>query len=532
MENFVLEEKLLYRRQFIIRPYFIERFKFWRKRKITNSIFLSTHPDLGCAHVKYKKKSLTLLGFILDPENPQYNDLDILHRLIQQVDTCIDLFELTENFGGRWILIFDDGDDRVLFNDTEGLRQVFYSKDDSGIWCASQPGIIAEELKLEMDEEALTFIKSPAFRSDDEYWWPGESSPFKQIKLLLPNHYLDLETGTCHRFWPNKKLEEISLKQCINTSSKILKGLIESAYNRYELALPITSGLDSRLLLASCKDIKNDVYYYTISFRNKNFPDVKVPNELLKKLGLKHNVLECFSLNFNKKFLTIYKKNVTLAHDKWGLIAQGLYKYYPQNKINLKGNVSETTRCMYASMRVRLKKGERITGQKMAEMVDMENNSYAIKYFNKWLKEIKNIPEKYNINVLDLFHWEIRTSSWQGISQLEWDIVHETFTPYNCRKYLATLLSVNEEYRKKPNCILHKKMIENLWAKTLMKPINPPPSIFNILIQIINHISSYIKFDFYNNIMFKENIIRVIKSNPILLQLFKSIEKILHSIKK
>jgi hypothetical protein len=39
--------KLLFRRQFILGPFFIESLSDWKRLKIGETIFLTVHPDLG-----------------------------------------------------------------------------------------------------------------------------------------------------------------------------------------------------------------------------------------------------------------------------------------------------------------------------------------------------------------------------------------------------------------------------------------------------------------------------------------------------
>lgn len=471
-QKMYLIDKLLFRRQFILGPRFVERHKSWRMIKIHDSLYLTVHPDLQLLQTVYKDRSLTLLGYILDPYNPKSNDFDIINGLIRQIEIHDDIFQYTENLGGRWIIMLDDGKEVILFNDATGLRQVFYTCNSSqAIWCASQPGIIAEELNLQIDNDTLNnFIDTPQFKDAIEYWWPGDSSPFKEIKHLLPNHYLQLKKGICRRYWPNKSLSYVSLKEGVKKSSEILQGLISSAFNRFDLAFTLTAGWDTRVLLAASKEFSKDIYYYTLIYYDltEESPDVKISSELLSQFGLKHNIIRCPS-HMDKEFEEIYKRNVTTAHDEWGIIAQGIYNHYPQNKVCVKGNVVEVARCFYYGV----EKIKKVTAEELAILTDMNNNSFAIKHFEKWLSETREIAQRYNVNILDLFYWEQRMGNWQAMSQLEWDIAQEVFTPFNCRSLLTTLLSVNEKYRKPPDYQLFKKLIMNLWPDTLMKPINP-----------------------------------------------------------
>ena len=193
--------RLLYRRQFVLGPRLAEQLAGWKRLTVRSNLYLTVHPDLQTQQVALDNNKITLLGYILDPNRPEANDLDVLKDLLLKLRTCGDLddfFRYTYDFGGRWILIVDNGKELRLFNDATGLRQVFYTKASSSgeIWCASQPGILAMLLNLEMDPEAVEFINSYQKLNDiwssKEYFWPGDTSPYREIVHLLPNHYLNL----------------------------------------------------------------------------------------------------------------------------------------------------------------------------------------------------------------------------------------------------------------------------------------------------------------------------------------------------
>lgn len=152
-------ERLLFRRQFILGPRFVEGFPTWQRLVVRPTIQLTVHPDLPVCRVERRGRSVTLLGYVLDPHQPWATDADIVSRLLRHVEsgeTRSNLIRLTYPFGGRWILTIDDGRDQWLFNDPCGYRQVFYTRATAhGVWCASQPGLLAEALHLSVDQEGL-----------------------------------------------------------------------------------------------------------------------------------------------------------------------------------------------------------------------------------------------------------------------------------------------------------------------------------------------------------------------------------------
>ncbi|MGH7380663.1 MAG: hypothetical protein ACREKR_00335 [Candidatus Methylomirabilales bacterium] len=422
----------------------------------------------------YDNKSITLLGYILDPRKPEAHDSEIMQRLIGQLSTCDRLdsfFKCTYDLGGRWILIVDDGSEIILFNDPMGLRQVFFTKVylTKDVWCASQPGIIAEVLKLDMDADAVTqYMNSDVYKNWDEYLWPGASTPYKEISHLLPNHYLRLATGICYRYWPDRMLETLSLEEAVDKNSQMLKGLMRSASNRFELGLAITAGWDTRLILASSKEISDRMYYFTISWK---YPaDPRIARKLLSKFGLRHTTIE-YGVCMDDEFRRIYKRNVTTAHDLWGDMAQALYDVYPQDRVCVKGNAAEITR-----VRFRIRNGEEITARTLARFTtfqfsdDMANNPFVVKSWDNWLSQLGEI---YNVHLLDLFYWEHWAGNFAAMTQSEWDIVQEVFTPYNCRQLLMNMLGVDEKYRDHDEPILYKELICKLWPEVLDEPVNP-----------------------------------------------------------
>ena len=114
--------------------------------------------------------------------------------------------------------------------------------------------------------------------------------------------------------------------------------------------------------------------------------------------------------------------------------------------------------------------------------------------FEKWLNEIKTITSKFGINILDLFYWEQRIGNWCANFGAELDIAIERFYPFNCRKLLEILLSINKKYRKYPDYTLYKELIKQLWSDTLKEPINPIKIIKklrNLIILFLNKIHLY-----------------------------------------
>lgn len=476
--NVTEKDTLLLRRQFILGPRFIGDFPTWKKIKVSSSIFLTVHPELETEQVSHQGSSITLLGYILDPYEPKSSNFEICNRLISQIGSADDIFRNINHMGGRFVIVLNYNGSLRIFTDAIGFRPVYYAKDSSGIsWCASQPGSIATQLGFEFGKDTWSdFLNSRFFKNNPDYWYPGDCSPFKDVFHLLPNHYLDLKTGETVRYWPTSRLNGTPLQECVEQATDILQRLMKAAHHRFNLALALTAGYDTRPLLAASKEISKDIVIFTQvhpRINEKNM-DVWVPGTLLSKLGLKHILVRCPPTIDDDEFLEIYKRNFPTARLSRALMIYCQYKYWSKSgMVLILGTGGELFRCKYGDRHRYSGENSMVSGKTLARFTWMKGNEFAINQYKRWLSTTKGIWKDYSINILDLFHWEQRKANWASMNQTEADIAHEAFFPYNCRRLLTILLSAEEKYRMPPKFELNRRLVAHMWPEALDVPINP-----------------------------------------------------------
>ncbi|MGK5095394.1 hypothetical protein WDW89_25705 [Deltaproteobacteria bacterium TL4] len=464
------QQSQLFRRQFLMSDFPCESFAGWTQTELSCGLFLQNHPELELTQVSLREKHLTLLGYVFDSQAPLQSNREVLEELLNYTERLPEFFKYTSRFSGRWILMVDLPEHQLIFHDPAGLRSVFYTE-EAPFYFASQPGLLKTRIPLTLSPEVQRdYLNSDYYANDREAWLPGGTSLYSGVKQLPPNHYYDLKTKKTVRFWPWSPLESQSLETVAEQAALLLKNLMLAASKRFDLALPMTAGWDSRTLLAASKTLKEQLYCYTLIYYKltPKSPDIYIPRQLLKIFEMEHHLLDCSSA-MSPAFQAFYERNVDHAHQALGNIVEGVLKNYPQEKVCVKGNCSEIARCYYYPETY----PKVITAQTLAQLAEMEHNAFAVRHFGQWLREGQVMAKTFKLNILDLFYWEHRMGSWLSMSLLEWDCAQETYIPFNCRDLLDLLLSVDQKYRRPPDYKLYETMIGLLWKEVLSAPINP-----------------------------------------------------------
>ncbi|BAU49252.1 hypothetical protein SVA_2704 [Sulfurifustis variabilis] len=458
--------------QFLLGPRFVEHLAQWRRKRVAGRFSLTLHPSLACTQVADAGRELTLIGHILDPRRPEAGNAEILQALLSRFRTREDLVDATTGYGGRWLLIAARGQESFLFHDALGLRQVFYTDPASTgeLWAVSQPGIAAEALALAPDEQALDYMDTETYRRTNEYRWPGTASTFTGLRHLPPNHRLDLATGASHRYWPSKPLDTFTLDAAVERLLALVPGLVRAATARFDVALSLTAGVDSRFVLAAARDLVDRLRFVTVRQGRlpDGHPDVEIPARLLARLGLPHDVISATS-TMSPEFSLRFKRNVYRAHDHYGHDAEAILDYYGRTRAVLTGSGAEVGRRPF---RTKLPHADRVrlTPETLAWLEYGSTHPFLVKHFAEWLDGARG---QEHVKLLDLFEWEQDYGNWLAQTQLEFDVAwREIVTPYNCRAVLATLLGTPERYRG-PDALLWREFIRRAWPELLAEPINP-----------------------------------------------------------
>lgn len=456
---------------------------------VGNGFWLFVHPDLDVTITTKGRKRAWLIGYILDPDFPELSNEEVLAQVLLKMDS-MHFSRAADRFGGRWVLLVTEGTWLRLFTDPAGYRQVCYTdvKHVNEVICASQPGLIARRLGFELSPEAQRF-KEDVFPAEPQYWWPGDTTGYREIRHLPPNHFLDLLTGHRFRFWPNRFLPKRILSDAVKEAAPLLSGMMRAAALRFSLGISLTAGRDTRLILAASREICDEVIFFTLQYweLTDKSPDIQTPKRLLNRLGLSHQLIRS-PTKMSSDFNTVYFQNVDNARAVYGPLAQGLWEGLADEMVIVKGNTIPIGKCNYRKRAYKYGYNpESVRPEDITRLTQIGmGHPFALAAYRHWYEGAKI---RYGISLLDLLWWEDRECRWQGMSQLEWDITNETFVPFNCRTFLEIMLSLAESDREGPDYRFHEALTRAFWQEAMVEPINPIP--FSVKRKIKNAIKKY-----------------------------------------
>lgn len=467
MHTNVNTEDLLYRRQFVLGMRPIVEFSTWKFLPF-GALHLSVHPDLDATISERSNNAFVLLGFALNHKQPYASNQDLLDEIIDTCQVLEDVFEYCRDLCGRYVLLYNLSGNQGLFSDLIASRTVYYHGTSKGVWCASQPSTLARILGIDQDKssQVRNFVDRE-ISAGGEAGWIGDGSMYAGVKHLLPNHYLDLQKGEAIRYWPRAPRTTLDLETAAQSSARILENTMQAATNRFKLSMAVTSGWDSRCLLAATVNVRDKVYYYIQKFYDMtdDHPDIRIPKKLANQAHFPFQIINCSEYP-DKDFDAVLDKNVFTIHNSIKKVLYwNFYKEF-QGRVNASGNISDLCRTAFGV--------EMVTHPKdLLWFEKLSDSEYAGFSISNWYWETKTLCDTLGYNLRDLFFWEQHLGNWGSMFAAELDIAIDEFYPFGTRRLVETILAVDERLRPYNNSRVHRRMIEILWPELLSQPINP-----------------------------------------------------------
>lgn len=189
-------------------------------------------------------------------------------------------------FAGSFLFVLDLPEAKRLYLDACGTLSAVYEPETGRAAAISSQLVTAADLETRFDRELYDTL-----RVDRDGWFPAGLTAHHGICRLLPNHYLDLETGTAVRHWPRSDITrttdpERACAGILASTRNILAALAKSA----PLSVALTAGNETRMLLAASRGLDGDFSFVTVSAKGAELDEERA-KELAKKFDLAHRLI-------------------------------------------------------------------------------------------------------------------------------------------------------------------------------------------------------------------------------------------------
>ena len=380
--------------------------------------------------------------------------------LLEHADSIENLSRSEALLGGKYVIFTQIDACYFLLGDATGSLPVFCADINNSFVCASNAYQIAKAYQLEPDEGLLKMRE----QANAAHTMPFDKTIWKAIRRLLPNHYVNVSNRSIHRMVNAPQvLSTLSAEEAATKTIPSIKRLVHYYAERYTLACPLTSGRDSRVVLAFL-ECNPDVPVYTMrhaEFSNTT-QDITVPLEIAKYIGLNYQQIADIPVsqvltdaadsffgkgNYNTRTLMLAN---TINH-YWGdyavingdIIGQ-VGKCSLHRDIPLKNATPSYFRCK------------------------LHNYSDAAKKeLQAWIDDVYASNE--TVNLFDLFSIENRMGVWAADENEIYNAIGQNYLNiFNSRSIIYTWTRVDRGVRK--NSEIHKAIISMVNPKLLDIP--------------------------------------------------------------
>ena len=350
---------------------------------------------------------------------------------------------------GRYGFLLTRGRQPRMYTDPVGMIGTVFNKEDRYI--AASPLLALKR----------PVIQNPKYDPSIVLEKGGKYSIFHtvdaHVKRLMPNHYLDLNTFTEHRFWPKTEdfiepeQTRLSLYTDIAARARFNIGAIAA---EYECAMPVSGGQDSRLLLAFAKPhLHNIEQVYTHINNYSTRIDDAVGQALCNAVDKKHESHDrrVFSMRRWESKLTraLFNASVGYPSNAPQEYLNGVIKGVKEGSVVLRGHQTDILRAVFVF--AQKERWEEVDWQlerlRIVPRADFGQDVVDIfaDDFKAWQA---TLPDNAMEKAADFMFLEVYYNSTVGaIFPALWRNFY--VSPFNSRRLIALSLSFPERVRRK-----------------------------------------------------------------------------------
>ena len=367
--------------------------------------------------------------------------------------------------GGRYAAIISGGGISRLYLDPGGSLSAVYSLHEPVI--ASTPSLMQGNGGF--DDELIRTLGMPESGS----YYPFGLTPYRQVRRLLPNHYLDLSSWSAVRHWPQKK--ELSINNETDAAVREIVGIIKNNLHAVAKAYPIhmglTGGRDTRLLLACAREMLDKVLFFTFREKKRTI-DSHVAGILARRFHLNHMFLQAEYAGNSEAEDWLYRVGHCVSGKIWQI--HPTLKRLDRNRGLLAGMVALGKRHLWqVDNNIDTLK---LDARGILERLHFPDSDRLLDKAEEWFSGFRGLR---NSLVLDFAYVEQRLGCWGGPQMYGGDdrsVCH--LWPLTHRRIFELMMRLPSEYKENRRFWIDACGLE--WRELLDLPFNEYPGILGM----------------------------------------------------
>ena len=437
----------------------------WKKYTVQKYTFrVSEGQSIFICNKNSESGSLVLIGHAYNPFRSCCDEVLILNSLHESLcQKKVKHFWRTFNeLTGIFTLFYINNNVLYIAGDASGIQTTFYSVYRGRVYIASHTNLIGDILGLNWDPYVYKLVHYRFFKLLGNSL-PGDITQFKEVKRLVPNHYVVFrkeEQPIVKRFF-TPSLQKLSDSEIVEQASDIMHANMALIAQKWKTpAISLTGGCDSKTTLACANGLYHRFKYFSYISSEAEKVDAEAAHQICQALGLEHRIYripDCDEEleNVSDAADILFWNTGSIRRSNPNDVRKRIYfDGIKDFDIEVKSWASEIGRAYY-SKRFHGRKdfGEKPTprkcttlykfffhNRKLVRQTDQIFKEYLEKYFRS--DPVSPLPWQ------EQFFWEFRVPSWNGLvitgeHRYSFDIT----IPYNNRILLQLLLSTSIENR-------------------------------------------------------------------------------------
>lgn len=431
----------------------------WPQRRL-GALWLSFHKKLAVVNIScdHEDSDIIILGYLIDTRRRRLN---CSPKLRDRESFYASLESYLHACSGRFICIARHGRSMRLYPDASGSLGVLFSvkHETAGSTIHLFPREGTQDDENELIENLNVAHNNTAFLLG--------FTPRKSISRLMPNHFLDLGSWTSKRFWPNSTLQRVANPYAeIGEVAKLLKASIEAVIAAgHRPWMSLTSGYDSRALLAVAKPFAKQIRWFTWELPDKvGQQDVTSATELADKHNLDHTVFPFLESETYKQQLWLMRAGLSVGENR-GKKLVSTVESMGEDTFYMPGLAAEVGWGKYLKQSSVDTSRPTSLAEQLLGLYSKFRSDQLLQACEEWLN---TIPNQSRYNLLSLFYLEQRLGCWAGVTAYGHAKGPLRIHPYSNRRIFEILLGLPIKLRSDKAFLV--QIIQRNWSELLDLP--------------------------------------------------------------